>query len=526
MTSLVALTQEQQQTLAHLNQTFGAVVTRGQLMQHYEKKNKNGILPRWLMADPAYKAGRGAYFTTVQNGGTINKVDPTKPFPKFKSRKEAKGSVVMPEQTVRQEVVIPQTVASEELDTVENAQVISIDSARAAHAKPQVQVGADAMAVNALVPQLDPTFVPFGIYDDVLRLIRKGVFFPIYISGLSGNGKSLAVQQACAVAGRELIRVQVTPETDEDDLIGGFRLVNGETVWFDGPVTLAAQRGAIVLIDEIDYGTGKISCLQGIMEGQGIFLKKVNRFVPLKPGFNIIATGNTKGRGSEEFGGKFINTQIMNEAFLERFGGTFVQEFPPIKAEIKMLEKNLFQYGLTDPLFAENLVNWADVTRKTFYNGATEDLITTRRLVHIIKAYAIYEDQKEAIKKCLARFSTEQAQGFFELYDKVAQDAADKQAAEDAKAKAAAEAANAASGMPTVPIAAPTTSADLASSGLFDLNGNITNPDVRGAFNTAVNVVTGFNPDPAIDPFSTLTKEPGVLAAFVDLMKSKGYFSA
>jgi MoxR-like ATPase len=525
MTSLVSLTQEQQATLAHLNQTFGAIVSRGQLMKHYEKKAKNGVLPRWLMADPSYKAGRGMYYTTAQNGGKVNaKMDVTKPFPKFK-RKQAAGSVVIPEAVQRQETVIPQVASPPEFDTVENAQVIPIDRAHHAH-KPLVQIGADTVESNALVPQPDPTFVPFGIYDDILKVIRKKVFFPIYITGLSGNGKSLAVAQACAVAGRELIRVQVTPETDEDDLIGGFRLVNGETVWFDGPVTLAAQRGAICLIDEIDYGTGKISCLQGIMEGNGIFLKKVNRFVPLAPGFNIIATANTKGRGSEEFGGKFINTQIMNEAFLERFGVTFEQEFPPIKAEIKMLEKNLFQYGLTDPLFAENLVNWADVTRKTFYAGATEDLITTRRLVHIIRAYAVYEDQKDAIQKCLARFSKDQSMGFYELYTKVAQDAADKLAAEEAKAAAEKAAAEAAAAAPMTPMTAPTSANDLASTGLFDLNGNITNPDVLTTFKNAVVNVTNFMPDPAIDPFSILIKDESVLGAFVSLMKAKGYFVA
>lgn len=285
-----------------------------------------------------------------------------------------------------------------------------------------VLVGESNHLDGSLVPLHLDTFVPFGIYDMVKQVIAKGIFFPVFVSGLSGNGKTLSVEQACAVLARECIRVQITPETDEDDLIGGYRLINGETVWCDGPVVIAAIRGAICLIDEIDYGTGKISCLQGILEGKGIFIKKANRLITPKAGFNIIATANTKGRGSEEFSGRYVNTNIMNEAFLERFALTLEQDYPNQKIEKKILLKQ-FRSHLVDEQAAEQysteLTSWASTIRISFQANAIEDVITTRRLSHIVNAYSIFGDIKKAVALCVSRFDGETRDQFIELFDKV-----------------------------------------------------------------------------------------------------------
>jgi MoxR-like ATPase len=243
------------------------------------------------------------------------------------------------------------------------------------------------------------------------------MFYPTFITGLSGNGKTLSVEQACAALGRELIRVNITIETDEDDLIGGFRLVNGETVWHNGPVVEALQRGAILLLDEVDLASNKVLCLQSILEGKGVFLKKVGKYVRRTPGFNIIATANTKGKGSDD--GRFIGTNVLNEAFLERFALTFEQEYPSPKTEQKILEKVAGNLGVLDEGFCENLANWSDIIRKTFKDGGIDEVISTRRLVHIIRAFAIWNDRLKAIKVCVNRFDDETKQSFLELYDKI-----------------------------------------------------------------------------------------------------------
>ena len=268
-----------------------------------------------------------------------------------------------------------------------------------------------------LVPQKDPNYVPFGNFSDVKRIINSNMFYPTFITGLSGNGKTLSVEQACAQLNRELIRVNITIETDEDDLIGGFRLVNGATVWHDGPVIQALNRGAILLLDEVDLASNKILCLQSILEGKGVFLKKVGRFVKPKAGFNIIATANTKGKGSDD--GRFIGTNVLNEAFLERFALTFEQEYPTTKTEQKILEKVSGNLGVLDEKFCENLANWADIIRRTYNDGGIDEVISTRRLVHIIRAFVIWSDRLKAIKVCVNRFDDETKQSFIELYDKI-----------------------------------------------------------------------------------------------------------
>ena len=275
------------------------------------------------------------------------------------------------------------------------------------------QLSDDVESVQqCFVPDKDPAYVPFGNYSDVKKVISSRSFYPTFITGLSGNGKTLSVEQACAALNRELIRVNITIETDEDDLIGGFRLVNGETVWHNGPVVEALERGAILLLDEIDLASNKILCLQSVLEGKGVFLKKIGKYVRPALGFNVIATANTKGKGSDD--GRFIGTNVLNEAFLERFPVTFEQEYPTAATETKIL----INAGC-DVDFADNLIKWAGVIRKTFFDGGVDEVITTRRLVHIVQAHQIFGDRLKAITNCVSRFDEDTKQSFLDLYTKV-----------------------------------------------------------------------------------------------------------
>ena len=268
-----------------------------------------------------------------------------------------------------------------------------------------------------LIPEKDPLYVPFGNFNDVYTIIKSGRYYPAFITGLSGNGKTFMVEQACAKAKREYFRVNITVETDEDDLLGHYALIDGNTVWQDGPVVKAMERGAILLLDEIDLASSKIMCLQPVLEGKGVFLKKVNRFVSPSVGFNVLATANTKGKGSED--GRFIGTNILNEAFLERFPITVEQEYPSMSVERKILDKVFASLDITEyGDFAEKLVTWADIIRKTFYEGGIDEIIATRRLVHIVNAYAIFGDRKKAIEMCIARFDEDTKTSFLDLYSK------------------------------------------------------------------------------------------------------------
>ena len=276
---------------------------------------------------------------------------------------------------------------------------------------------APAVVKENLIPEIDNTFVKFGPFNDLKTILKAGIFYPTFITGLSGNGKTFGVEQACAQLKRELIRVNITIETDEDDLIGGFRLVDGATVWHDGPVIQALNRGAVLLLDEIDLASNKILCLQSILEGKGVFLKKIGKFVEPARGFNIIATANTKGKGSDD--GRFIGTNVLNEAFLERFPVTFEQDYPSPSVESRILGRVASTLGVTDTDFCKRLVDWGDIIRKTFYDGGIEEIISTRRLVHIIRAYSIFGTKEKAIEVCVNRFDDETKQAFLELYDKV-----------------------------------------------------------------------------------------------------------
>jgi len=273
-----------------------------------------------------------------------------------------------------------------------------------------------------VIPEMIKEFVPFGHYTDLKNIISSGLFFPVFITGLSGNGKTMMCEQICAKLKRECYRVNVTIETDEDDLIGSNTLVDGNIVFREGPVLKAMRKGAVLLIDEIDLASNKIMCLQSILEGSGYLNKKTGEFIKPAEGFTVIATANTKGKGSDD--GRFIGTNVLNEAFLERFSITMEQEYPSNAIEKKILVKEFEKLGITDGMeFATNLVTWADVIRKSFYEGAIDELISTRRLVHITQAFKMFEDRMKSIEMCVARFDSETKATFLDLYTKVDADA-------------------------------------------------------------------------------------------------------
>ena len=336
----------------------------------------NGLKnPGWLKSDK-YKIGRGVYALPVDG----NDVSPVVKQVKQKSKVETAESV----------------------DTVNKAAMII------------------SSLTGNIVPTKDDVFVPWGHFKDIKSIVSSKQFYPIFITGLSGNGKTMNVQQACAQSKRECIRVNITIETDEDDLLGGYRLQDGQTVWQNGPVIEAMERGALLLLDEIDLASNKIMCLQPILEGNGVFLKKINKFVQPANGFNVIATANTKGQGSDD--GKFIGTNVLNEAFLERFPITVEQSYPTNKIENKILDNVMSDKKLTrkqDEKFATDLVNWADIIRKTFYEGGVDEIISTRRLVHIVEAFSIFKNKMKAIEMCTNRFDLDTKTSFLDLYTKI-----------------------------------------------------------------------------------------------------------
>ena len=357
---------------------FGDIkeITRAQLVK-VEKKHKVSF-PQWLVSNKDLKIKKGLF--KMPSGSDT---DVSKP-------------------TTMEKVVAPETKK-------EAAYVVS-------------------SLTGNITPNKDKNFVSFGNYPDVKNIIKSNRFYPVFITGLSGNGKTMSVTQACADLKRELIRVNITIETDEDDLLGGFRLKDGQTVWSNGPIIEAMERGAVLLLDEIDLASNKIMCLQPILEGSGVFVKKINRFVKPAHGFNVVATANTKGQGSDD--GKFIGTNVLNEAFLERFPITFEQSYPKPSVEEKILVATLKAAGKTDNDFCKKLVTWADVIRKTYFDGGVDEIISTRRLVHIIQAYAIFKNKMKAIEVCTNRFDDDTKNSFTELYTKVDAGASAEQIAE------------------------------------------------------------------------------------------------
>jgi len=289
------------------------------------------------------------------------------------------------------------TVASEEVSTV--------------------NLVATNMEKQNLVPALFEGFVAWGNFGTIEKIVKSGMFYPIFVTGLSGNGKTLMVEQVHAKLNKELIRVNITIETDEDDLLGGFRLVNGETKFVPGPVIEAMERGCTLLLDECDLGSNKLLALQPVLEGKGVFLKKINKWISAKDGFNVMATANTKGKGSED--GRFIGTNILNEAFLERFAITLEQPYATAATEKKIVMGSMTKYKKVDESFADNLITWADVIRKTFYDGGVDEVISTRRLDHIVKAFAIFGDKMKSLELCVARFDDDTKASFMDLYTKI-----------------------------------------------------------------------------------------------------------
>jgi len=288
---------------------------------------------------------------------------------------------------------------------------------RAATPDPEAILSQSLVSAESVIPAKDPDYVPWGHHDDVRTIIKSNRFYPVFVTGLSGNGKTTMIQQAAAEAKRECYRVNITSQTDEDDLLGGFRLVNGETVWYDGPVIQAMKRGAVLLLDEIDLGSSPLMCLQPVLEGRGIFLKKINQFVEPAPGFVVFATANTKGKGDDT--GAFAHTGILNEAFLDRFPVTMEQDYAGTAIEKKIIVKKMKSLGCEDKDFATNLVKWADAIRKTFLEGGVTEIITTRRLGSIVEAFSIFSDKTKAIAMAISRFDAETKADFLRLYSKI-----------------------------------------------------------------------------------------------------------
>ena len=313
-------------------------------------------------------------------------------------KKETKKSIKKDLEIIKEPIVSP-AVETEKVETE------------------KVELKMATSTVMNLIPKKDPTYVTWGHFKDIKSIIESKIFYPIFVTGLSGNGKTSMVREVCAKLKRDMVRVNITVETDEDDLLGGFRLVNGETVWQDGPLIVAMKTGALALIDEIDLASHKIMCLQPILEGQPIYLKKINQVVYPAEGFNVVATANTKGKGSAD--GRFMGTNILNEAFLDRFAATFYQEYPSTNSEAKILKKQFASKEMVEDDFVDKLVKWADVIRKAFKDGAVDEIVTTRRLIDIVKTYSIFNNKMKAITMCLERFDDETRDSFADLYTKV-----------------------------------------------------------------------------------------------------------
>lgn len=273
--------------------------------------------------------------------------------------------------------------------------------------------------IDNLVPDSYQDYVPFGFYRQLEKIVKTKMFYPVFITGLSGNGKTTMVEQVCAKLKRECIRVNISIETDEDDLIGGSTLIDGNITYREGPVITAMRRGAVLLIDEIDRGSNKLMCLQSILEGKPFFNKKNGDVIHPKLGFTVVATANTKGKGTED--GRFIAAQILDEAFLERFPITVEQEYPSSSIERKIIMNKMKSLDKVNEEFADRLINWADIIRKTFEEGGVDELISTRRLLNIVQAYSIFDSESEAIQYCINRFDQDTKTAFLDLYNKMGQ---------------------------------------------------------------------------------------------------------
>ena len=344
------------------------------------------VLPAWLVNDPSRRVGRGCY--------KIEEINASAVLPKIEEQKQNVENLLTSDLTPTEtsDMIAPMNSNTNNFNLV----------------MPLSEVN--------LVPVKNDTFVPWGHYEDINTILASKQFAPVYITGLSGNGKTTMIEQICASTGRDLVRVNITAETDEDDLLGGFRLVNGETRFVYGGVVQAMQRGAILLLDEIDLGSERMMCLQPVLEGKGIFLKKIGQYVKPAAGFNIVATANTKGKGESD---RFVGTRVMNEAFLDRFSYWFEQDYADKTVEARIIIRKMKAFGREDKDFAQYLTKWAETIRIGFKEGGLDDIITTRRLEEVCKAFAIFADKEKAIKLTLTRFDPATQKAFFDLYTKI-----------------------------------------------------------------------------------------------------------
>lgn len=396
---------------------------------------KREVIERWLdiLAKAGYPAGTIVRRSRVQHLKLVNPDAPKPGFFKFFHHNSLRGMFIVPEphqyNVVDKVVRGRKPMAAKFTPKPDTDQVVvfpkKFDAPTVSpnitmnNSTPATAPAATSTAsIVSYIPEKDPLFVPFGIYTDLKSVLTSEMFYPVFIYGLSGNGKTFTPEQICAEARREIIRVPVTIETDESDLLGGYKLIDGNTVWEDGPAVVAMERGAVLLLDEIDKASNKIMCLQPVLEGKPLLIKKTGRMVYPKQGFTVIATANTKGQGDAD--GKFITSNVLDEAFLERFAITLEQEYPLASVEIKILEKALAVYGLNNSHFALKLTDWANTIRKTYAEGACDQTMSTRRLVHIVNAFAIFgQDRTKAITVCLNRFDIQTRSTFLELYTKI-----------------------------------------------------------------------------------------------------------
>lgn len=382
-----------------------SLLTRAEILAVREKFN----LPRqpWLTKNAAARTSRGVYDLNVSTLTIEAKA------PRAKTTKSQR-------QQANVKATPPPPVAASKIPVVHTSPVVDQSLQNVAdEIRETAESAANTEIARALsfIPEMLETFVPFGCYEDVARIIASRRFMPIYITGLSGNGKTLSPEQVCALQGRECFTIPITPETDEDDLLGGFRLINGQTVWQDGPVIMAMERAGVAILDEVDLGTSKLMCLQPVLSGKPIYLKKINRIVYPKAGFNVIATANTKGKGSDS--GRFIGTNVMNEAFLDRFPVTLYQEYPEPRIEMQILNKVLHTFGIESRDFTKTLVSWADTIRGAFKSEEVDEVISTRRLVNICELYGVYQNRAKALKMALERFDPAVQNQFMSFYEKM-----------------------------------------------------------------------------------------------------------
>jgi|LakMenEpi03Aug12_release.lakeMendotaPanAssembly.Ray.scaffolds.fasta_scaffold02261_37 hypothetical protein len=364
---------QKKQIVSDLIQAFGKTAARKDVIAFI--KQKDITMPNWLINGEAYRAGRGIINLDAFGTDKMNNIPHT-----------------------------PVTASPVEMPAMQ-AQVVQLRQRKL------------VTEVDNLIPNKDATYVPFGFYKDLESIVKSKAFYPLFITGLTGNGKTTMVEQVCAKLKRECIRVNVSIETDEDDLVGGSTLIDGNVTFREGPVITAMKRGAVLLIDEIDRGSNKLMCIQGILEGKSYFNKKNGEVIYPAEGFNVIATANTKGRGTDD--GKYIAAQILDEAFLERFPITVEQEYPSTSIERKIIINNMETSNCVDEEFADKLVAWAEIIRKTYMEDAIDELISTRRLVHIVKAFSVFKDRSKAINLCINRFDDDTKNAFMDLYSKI-----------------------------------------------------------------------------------------------------------